>query len=458
MNRCRLFLQALWISDISDGDGKSVQESAWQGKQITNPHHDKSWPIQGQPSHADWLIWRLYINKCLTYRGLKLRIHLGLWFRSKDWPWFYSPTEDRLYYNEGDNWLFYQRIPRRNGRPIFSKTGIPTSVPSILHHATVYSKGNYWVCSGHAPTYNDIETSYSSFTDALAASPTSESWCFQSLDIPDDFNIIAEAIRNRSAVSVSNGSFKEGYGTAAWVIEGDDARGRLVGRAISPGSEQDQSPYRSELTGIYATMLTVQKICQYFNVTEGAIELGCDGMSAIDRAFSCITILNIEEPCYDLISAIKKLWTYSPILWKVQHVRGHQEEEKQISELSRLELLNIEMDKEAKAFLNRARQCPQHYVIHAEPWSLWLGDKKVVRDLSESVYEYVHAPEARAYWMEKKSISQETFDSINWEAVQQAYRSASLSRRTFVSKHVVGMCGVGSQVERKGYSCLPSMR
>ena len=145
-------------------------------------------------------------------------------------------------------------------------------------------------------------------------------------------------------------------------------------------------------------------------------------MSAIDRAFSCVTILNIEEPCYDLISAIKKLWTYSPILWKVQHVRGHQEEEKQISELSRLELLNIEMDKEAKVFLNRARQCPRHYVIHAEPWSLWLGDKKVVRDLSESVYEYVHAPEARAYWMEKKSISQETFDSINWEAVQQAYK------------------------------------
>ncbi len=284
----------------------------------------------------------------MTYIGLKLHKHLGSWFRTnRDWQWFYSPTEDRLYYNAEDNWSIFQRIPRRNLIPYILQKWDPyfstlysSSCDSILKRKLL---GLLWSRS-YTPR----------IPDALAASPTSESWCFQSLDIPDDFNIIADAIRSRSAVTVSDGSFKEGYGTAALVIEGDDTMGHLVGRAICPGSEQDQSPYRSELTGIYATMLTVHKSCQYFNNTAGAIELDCDGMSAIDRAFSCLTILNIEEPCYDLISAIKKLWAHSPILWKVQHVRGHQEEEKQISELSRLELLIIEMDNEAKAFLNKA--------------------------------------------------------------------------------------------------------
>ncbi len=64
------------------------------------------------------------------------------------------------------------------------------------------------------------------------------------------------------AVAVSEG--EDGYSTR--VIEVDDFTGHLIGQAISPGSDQDQS------TGIYATMLTLVKICQFFNITEGSIE------------------------------------------------------------------------------------------------------------------------------------------------------------------------------------------
>jgi hypothetical protein len=34
---------------------------------------------------------------------------------------------------------------------------------------------------------------------------------------------IAQALRSREAIAVSDGSFKNEYGTAAWVIEGDSS-------------------------------------------------------------------------------------------------------------------------------------------------------------------------------------------------------------------------------------------
>jgi hypothetical protein len=56
------------------------------------------------------------------------------------------------------------------------------------------------------------------------------------------------ALRSGDA-AVCDGSFKQGVRTVAWIIE--DVKGiRVRGWTISPGGEQVQSTYRSELVGI----------------------------------------------------------------------------------------------------------------------------------------------------------------------------------------------------------------
>jgi hypothetical protein len=84
----------------------------------------------------------------------------------------------------------------------------------------------------------------------------------------------------------------------------------------------DHSAYRRELSSTLAVMIMV-KICVYYNIKEGVVELACDGLSAIDKAFSYVSLLHIDEPNYDLIAALKRQWRCSPLLWKVQHARGH---------------------------------------------------------------------------------------------------------------------------------------
>ncbi len=116
---------------------------------------------------------------------------------------------------------------------------------------------------------------------------------------------ITQALKHREAIAVSDGSFKNEYGTAAWVIEGESSDSRMCDQVIAPGGPQDQSPYRSELTGIYSILLMVNKLCQYYEIKDGEIELACDGLSAHDKAFSYVSILHVDDSNYRLLGVIQ---------------------------------------------------------------------------------------------------------------------------------------------------------
>jgi hypothetical protein len=284
--------------------------------------------------------------------------------------------------------------------------------------------------------------------DQLQLSSIGEKWCVNNVDLSDDGNTIADAIRNRVAIAVSDGSFKDTYGTVAWVLEGDNSAGCIIGRVISPGTGSDQSAYRSKLSGILAIMIMVKHICSYHHISEGSVELACDGLSALNKAFSQVSILQLEDPNYDLIAAIKHQWHYSPLLWKIQHVKGHQDDHTAIQQLDRWGQLNVEMDLLAKAYIPFAKNQPRHYTILGEPWSIWVGGKKIVKDIAETLYEIAHVESVKQYWISKDRVTTDSFSEIHWDAMKKAMLQSPRSRCTFASKHTVGMCGAGKFMQR----------
>ncbi len=100
----------------------------------------------------------------------------------------------------------------------------------------------------------------------MLLTPPSEQWCVANVDLLDDGHILAEAIRNKVAIAVGDGSFKETYQTAAWVLEGDTPAGSIIGHVISPGNGSDQSAYRSELPGIMSL-----KTCVHIIIWQNAL-------------------------------------------------------------------------------------------------------------------------------------------------------------------------------------------
>jgi hypothetical protein len=149
-----------------------------------------------------------------------------------------------------------------------------------------------------------MSTHADSFLHYLRLAESGESWCFAHLDLGDDGETLAKSIQDGDAIAISDGSFQDQYGTAAWALEGQGPSGRIVEAVTAPDTAKDQSAYRSELTGIYCILLCAKKLCEYFKITQGSIELGCDGQAALDKAFNYVSIIKIEDPNYDLLFTI----------------------------------------------------------------------------------------------------------------------------------------------------------
>ena len=80
----------------------------------------------------------------------------------------------------------------------------------------------------------------------------------------------------------SNGSFKDRWGTAAIIIEeNNQGKHRIEVSCTTTGLTRYQDAYRSELSGIIHLVKIAESLTDKFNITEGSITLGCDGIDAI---------------------------------------------------------------------------------------------------------------------------------------------------------------------------------
>jgi hypothetical protein len=150
-----------------------------------------------------------------------------------------------------------------------------------------------------------------------------------------------------TCLCITDGSFKEQHGTAAWkIIDLSQPDHRLEGQVITPGFPYQQDAYRSELSGLYASVTVINALVAYFQIEDGAIILACDNISAI-RMMSYDALGTNPSSCasYDLVMAIQ--YCKSPLIWWThQHVKGHQEDNPNLV-FTPIELLNIDMDHKA---------------------------------------------------------------------------------------------------------------
>jgi hypothetical protein len=94
----------------------------------------------------------------------------------------------------------------------------------------------------------------------------------------------------------------------------------IYGVTVAPGSFDDQSAYRSELTGIYGIAMTIRHLEKHYHF-KGEVTIGCDGLSALYKASHDIDFSNPNEPQYDLITAIRQTRQASSSTWQWRHIR-----------------------------------------------------------------------------------------------------------------------------------------
>ena len=96
--------------------------------------------------------------------------------------------------------------------------------------------------------------------------------------------LLSRSIAEGLVSGISNGSFKDGHGTAAWTLKTPSGL-EYTRSGIVPGPSSDQSAYRSELFGIYKLVQILAATCKEYGVKSGRTVIACNGESALYCAF-----------------------------------------------------------------------------------------------------------------------------------------------------------------------------
>jgi len=137
LNRCRMFLHAIWLSDICDGTGKEILVDCWEGRHpMRSPYN---WPPTVIHS-VEWLRWQQALQKCFGLdRWRHLSQPLGRWYPVKN-GWFYKESTNRLWYHDTDGWQHFHYIPSWSCTRMYEAAGDkPEGTPrrAQLSHAMV---------------------------------------------------------------------------------------------------------------------------------------------------------------------------------------------------------------------------------------------------------------------------------------------------------------------------------
>jgi hypothetical protein len=244
--------------------------------------------------------------------------------------------------------MTYRRVP-------FSvRTDLPVDAQRTRPRQVELDAWKHTGSFSESVTQQDI---LSSLTQRLEKLPDEVRWSIQhfSIDddgVPDDGERAAEMIRQGQAIAVSDGSFKDGWGTSALCITGRQAecKYRLWGKNVVPGWESDQEAYRSEAAGLYGIVSLLEVLCEHHSITSGHIEVGCDGKSALQHSLDQSKWVDSGAAHYDIIMATRAKVRKSPISFSFRHIDGHQDTKNPTKTLTRWEQLNVEMDAIAKDY------------------------------------------------------------------------------------------------------------
>jgi hypothetical protein len=330
---------------------------------------------------------------------------------------------------------------------MYSQKGSLSSAPTTIRRATVYIKGDRIVCTGNAACL-DLSTVPVPSLEAHLQRSVSD-WCVHSLELVDDGRPLADALTNglsATIMAVIDGSFKNTFETATWTIGTEERGGLLTGSVVCPGHSDDQSAYRSELTGLYLIMTIINQLCYFYSIEEGHVEIGCDGLSALQTAFEQGTVLSTDIPDFDLVGAILHLRKTSQVTWTHRHIKGHQDNFSEVLDVWAQR--NVQMDKKVKQHLTVATTSSRHYSIEGEPWQLWVKGKKLTQGIQPAIYDAVQAEDSANYWSTKTDIDPAGLSLVDWKAIGRSMKQISRARRVFITKHTSGMCGVGKFMQR----------
>ena len=303
LNKCRMHLQIITISDVVDGDGVALCPMAMEGR--INPGRESiyTWQEAKKPSHTCWYKWREALKEtlCGSSKHSTLKQRLGRWINEDHhrWYWWYHDETKRLYHRVGQYYRVYRPSSRRSmnlRRPVrlfkaidlIQRDRLPVECKraSAEREGVGYTYVNYYGSSmkviQQKPSDTLVEKGVLSFQP-------SQDWIHASSNIEEISKEKLESMMTEPIRIVADGSFKKNHSSMAVIIEPLSRKQQIIAAGPVPANLSSPThatdPYRSEMAGLLAGITIMEKI-EEITKKKTQLILSCDNDSALQVATS----------------------------------------------------------------------------------------------------------------------------------------------------------------------------
>lgn len=462
INKVRMFLKVVTVSDLLTADGTTFDRDCIQGKRSgshPNPSHFRyGWPSVPSPTSAERAIWTSAIVFQLQINIDQPRTRYGhiLWRDN-------APQYAQWLYSERDNRL-YQRMSSR-------QWGIWTPVLETRRHRTRLSASFYTKSLGQIDTIPNlirlasirfhglnrvslINTSRHVFSNYASGPPpqvTTRISNYQRAQAAFIYNIVMH-----NGIIYSDGSYANGRSSFAWVAQPPHFEIPLADIDFSSfwwnsnvvqGPAEEQHSYRAELGGILDAIVQTNAVCETARIAQGSCTLYCDSKGALAASFGS------KQPTprwasFDLVYSIKRALATSPIHWRYVHVKGHQDKHKKFERLDNIPQGNILADHLAsKKLQEQDATIPDKSGL----WTLTIQGQIICGNIDKRLYMEMYRPKMIAKWAHLLKLDRSD-TGADWTSFFRSFSGHPPHKQIMVVKFNARLLPVGTNLKRRRHA------
>ncbi len=449
LNYCRLFLNAITLSDVSTVAGSRLDPDKLGGYSSLLSTTSRWMQIhQDRPSELEWQLWKK-ANKIWSDPAGTLFQPLGQWTQSHSKRRIqciaYQYDSTLAVQTEGDQYI---KCRQHHGRDYRDNQNCSLHYDDIPEHANpvlvILHKDTTWRVT-HATQSLRTPTpfTYGTFAEFIATLEPWEIDLLQHHELQVDPYILCLEIQPQFFAG-SNWSEKYGVqGAFGWSIS--TAYGDRVGNGMGPARGRRMDSYRAECTGVLSLLRFLIRVSQFtamHEVMHGVI--GTDSQSLLDKLMSRqdqglgkSNPVQLDELTseWDLLIEIQQGLQLLPGV-SIICVRGHQDNKTTYDRLPLLAQLNVDADKLAGRFQNQ-QGTTLPFVLLSPRTGVNLEHRSgTITSKYEDTIRYLATGPVLQHQIKKKyAWSDSTMRSIHWQAHGRVFRN-HMTSKVHISKLV----------------------
>lgn len=472
-NYCRLFKRALTMSEILDSSGTSFSARSWTRERFNRGRNSEFNDLQ-PPTQDQWKAW----EKGLKTLQRKYQYNVGRWTIQKEdelkWDFFVDQGNRRLLLYQNQLWYEFRTLNRRwTGTLKFSKEPIPAVEIQIqqIDRVTIKMQDQHIEIENSTKESllitTPIETIHQLWQSIPAPNPQEgleqwirnnvhripeAEWALKKIRFSGDMNKLQKEFSEGKAIMVGDGSLKGSFGAGSSIISTEDGKNYIIASGPTPGISEVQSAYRSEIGSLVGCSL-LRAILSMATRSHPQITLACDNEKALRQVGIPRSKVKSSRKHSDLISVLVDSISSIPGKVNIVDVKGHADENKRISELSVVEKLNVEVDKEAKISRERIKENTHRIFSRLIGLGCVMINKVPTNDRhSWRIQEFVSKKRIRMSHARLHNIPEDIRPLIDEKAKATAAKRTPIHQQIFLTKWLAKQLPVGKILKRRQHA------